>query len=138
VLVDKPGGIFWKTWDINIREQLLRNQLISPEDLSIYQITDSTDEAVKIITRFYRNFHSTRFVKDLFIVRLKNAPSKSALAALNEDFANIIIAGKIHVIKPTPEEIEDNDHLPLARIAFNFNRRDYGCLRQMIDVLNGL
>ena len=25
----------------------------------------------------------------------------------------------------------------LARIAFNFNRRDYGRLRQMIDVLNG-
>ena len=35
-------------------------------------------------------------------------------------------------------EIEDNDALELARIAFNFNRRDYGRLRQMIDVLNGL
>jgi hypothetical protein len=26
----------------------------------------------------------------------------------------------------------------LARITFNFNRRDYGRLRQLIDVLNGL
>jgi len=32
--------------------------------------------------------------------------------------------------------VADNDHLDLARIAFNFNRRDYGRFRQMIDVLN--
>ena len=138
VLVDRPGGTYWKTWDIHVREELLRNKLISPEDLNLYQITDSTDEAVKIITRFYRNFQSTRFVKDLFIIRLKHAPNAVALAALNEDFADIILEGKIAAIKPTPEEIEDKDELELARIAFNFNRRDYGRLRQMIDVLNGL
>jgi uncharacterized protein (TIGR00730 family) len=138
VLVDKPGGTYWKTWDIHVREELLRNKLISPEDLNLYQITDSTDEAVKIITRFYRNFHSTRFVRDLFIIRLKIAPSESALAALNEDFTDIIVEGKIQAVKPTPEEVEHNEHLELKRIAFNFNRRDYGRLRQMIDVLNGL
>jgi uncharacterized protein (TIGR00730 family) len=138
VLVDKPGGIFWKTWDKNIREQLLRAKLISPDDLSLYQITDSTDEAVKIISRFYRNFHSTRFVKDMLVVRLKNAPDESALAALNKDFSDIIAEGKISVIPPTPEEMEHSEHLELKRIAFNFNRRDYGRLRQLIDVLNGL
>jgi uncharacterized protein (TIGR00730 family) len=138
VLVDKPGGTYWKTWDSHIREELLRSQLISPEDLNLYQITDSTDEAVKIITRFYRNFHSTRFVKDLLVIRLKKAPNESALAALNKDFADIIVEDKIETIKPTPDEIEDNDALELTRIAFNFNRRDYGRLRQMIDVLNGL
>ena len=138
VLVDKPGGTYWKTWDIHVREELLRNKLISPEDLNLYQITDSTDEAVKIITRFYRNFHSTRFVRDLFIIRLKIAPNESALAALNEDFSDIIVEGKIQAVKPMPEEVEHNEHLELKRIAFNFNRRDYGRLRQMIDVLNGL
>jgi uncharacterized protein (TIGR00730 family) len=138
VLVDRPGGAYWKTWDKNIREQLLRDKLISPDDLNLYQITDSTDEAVKIVARFYRNFHSTRFVKDLFIMRLKNAPSESAIAALNEDFADIVVEGKIHAIKPTPEEVEDNDQIGLHRIGFNFNRRDYGRLRQLIDVLNGL
>jgi hypothetical protein len=34
--------------------------------------------------------------------------------------------------------VEDNEHVDLARIAFNFNRKDYGRLRQMIDVLNSL
>lgn len=138
VLVDKPGGTYWKTWDIHVREELLRNKLISPDDLSLYRITDSTDEAMKIIRRFYRNFQSTRFVKDLFIIRLKHLPTETALAAMNEDFADIIVEGKIQIIPPTPEEVESNDKLDLKRIAFNFNRRDYGRLRQLIDVLNGL
>ncbi|HEX7655183.1 MAG TPA: TIGR00730 family Rossman fold protein [Verrucomicrobiae bacterium] len=138
VLVDRPGGTYWKTWDKQVREHLLRDKLISPDDLNLYQITDSTDEAVKIISRFYRNFHSTRFVKELFVVRLQHAPSPTAIAALNEDFADIILDGQIKSITATPEEMEDNDHPELARIVFNFNRRDYGRLRQMIDVLNGM
>ena len=138
VLIDRPGGTYWKTWDKHVREHLLRDQLISPDDLNLYRITDNTDEAVKLITRFYRNFHSTRFVKDLFIIRLKHAPADTALAAMNEDFADIMNGEPIRHVKPTPEELEDNDHLDLHRIAFGFNRRDYGRLRQLIDVLNSL
>jgi len=136
VLVDKPGGTYWKTWDKHVREHLLRDALISPDDLDLYHITDNADEAVKVITRFYRNFHSTRFVKDLFIIRLKHAPTDTALEALNEDFADITLGPPIKRIEPMPEEREDNDCLDLQRIAFGFNRRDYGRLRQMVDVLN--
>jgi len=138
VLVDRPGGTYWKTWDKHVREHLLRDELISPDDLSHYRITDNADEAVKIITRFYRNFQSTRFVKDLFVIRLKYAPTDSALDAMNEDFADIVVGPPIKRIEPTPEEREDKDNLDLQRIAFGFNRRDYGRLRQLIDVLNSL
>ena len=138
VLVDKPGGSYWRTWDKHIREHLLRDQLISPEDLNLYQITDDADHAVKIITRFYRNFQSTRFVKDLLVIRLKNAPSPSAIEAMNEDFADLITGPAIKSIGPTAEEVADNDMVESPRIAFGFNRRDYGRLRQLIDVLNGL
>lgn len=136
VLVDKPGGTYWKTWDKNVREHLLRNELISPEDLGLYHITDSVNDAVKHIARFYRNFHSTRFVRDLLVVRLKNPPTATGLVALNEDFADIIHGEPCHLIPPTPEETDDDDHLELSRLAFGFNRRGYGRLRQLIDVLN--
>ena len=138
ILIDRPGGTYWKTWDEQVREHLLRDELISPDDLNLYQITDDTDQAVKIITRFYRNFHSSRFVKDLFVIRLQHAPSDSALAAMNEDFADINTGPPIRRIEPTPEEQEDSEHLDLPRIAFMFNRRDYGRLRQLIDVLNNV
>ena len=137
VLIDRPGGTFWKTWDKHVREHLLRDQLISPDDLHLYQITDDTDQAVKSITRFYRNFQSSRFVKELFVLRLKHPPGESALEAMNEDFADIISGAKLRRLEPTPEEVADNDSLDLPRIGFGFNRRDYGRLRQLIDVLNG-
>jgi uncharacterized protein (TIGR00730 family) len=136
VLIDRPGGTYWKTWDKNVREHLLRDHLISPDDLNLYQITDDTDQAVKLITRFYRNFHSSRFVKDLFVIRMKHAPTESAIQAMNEDFADIISGAEIRLMDPAPEEVEHDDHLDLPRIGFGFNRRDYGRLRQLIDVLN--
>jgi uncharacterized protein (TIGR00730 family) len=138
VLIDRPGGTYWKTWDRQVREHLLRDELISPDDLNLYRITDDTNQAVKIITRFYRNFHSTRFVRDLFVIRLKHAPSDSAIEAMNEDFADINTGAPIKRIEATPEERGDNEHVDLPRIAFSFNRREYGRLRQLIDVLNNI
>ncbi len=138
VLIDRPGGTYWKTWDRQVREHLLRDELISPDDLNLYRITDSTEEAVKIITRFYRNFHSSRFVKDVLVIRLNHAPSDSAIEAMNQDFADIFTGAPIQRCEATPEEREDNDQVKLPRIAFGFNRRDYGRLRQLIDVLNSL
>jgi uncharacterized protein (TIGR00730 family) len=138
VLIDRPGGTYWKTWDKHIREHLLRDQLISPDDLNLYQITDDTDQAVKIITRFYRNFHSSRFVKELLVIRLKHAPTDSALQAMNEDFSDLVVGAKMQRTDPMPDEVLDNDNVDLPRIAFGFNRRDYGRLRQLIEVLNSL
>lgn len=138
VLIDRPGGTYWKTWDKNLREHLLRSGLISSDDLFLYQITDSAEQAVKWVTRFYRNFQSTRFVRDLLVIRLRHVPSPSAIEALNEDFADIVSGEKIHVIEATREEMEDHDEVASPRIAFGFDRRQYGRLRQLIDALNGL
>ena len=57
---------------------------------------------------------------------------------MNEDFADLIVSGKIQAVPPTPEEVADDDNLQLHRIGFAFNRRDNGRLRQLIDVLNTL
>ena len=137
VLIDRPGGTYWKTWDKTIREHLLRTALISPDDLHLYNVTDDTDEAVKIITRFYRNYHSMRFVHELLVIRLKHSPTSTAIEALNEDFADIVAGENIHAIEPTEEEREDNQFLHLPRIAFGFDRRHYGRLRELVDVVNG-
>jgi uncharacterized protein (TIGR00730 family) len=138
VLVDKPGGTYWKVWQSQVRDHLLRAELISPDDLHLYEITDSPEQAVKIVQRFYRNYHSVRSVRELTILRLQNTPSASAIAAMNDDFADIISGEPIRLAEPTPEERDDEDHLHLARLAFGFNRRNYGRLRELIDTLNGM
>jgi uncharacterized protein (TIGR00730 family) len=136
ILVDRPGGTYWKTWDRHVRDHLLRNDLISEGDLHLYRITDDPAQAVRWITRFYRNFHSSRFVKDLLVIRLQRAPTPAILEALNDDFADLLAGEPIHLTEATPEEREDDDEVGLPRIALGFNRRDYGRLRQMIDRLN--
>jgi hypothetical protein len=138
LLIDPPGSTYWKTWDKHVREHLLRNQLISPEDLNLYQMTDSAEEAVRIITRFYRNYHSMRFVRDQLVIRLRHEPSPSALEALNEDFGDLAVKGSIRVSQALPEEDEDTEAQGLPRLTLAFNRRDYSRLREMIDVLNRL
>lgn len=137
ILMDRPGGTYWRTWDKHVREHLLRNGLISREDLYLYHVTNDCEDAVKVITRFYRNYHSMRFVKDLLVIRLQHRPTDSAIEALNQDFADIVTAGRIQSIEPTPEEREDDQFLELPRLALEFNKRDYGRLRQLVEVLNG-
>ena len=61
-----------------------------------------------------------------------------AIQALNEDFANIMIGSRMKAIEATLEEKTDDDELNRPRVAFGFNRHDYGRLRQLIDVLNSV
>jgi uncharacterized protein (TIGR00730 family) len=137
LLMDHPGGSYWKAFDRYVREHLLGNGLISADDLMLYQMTTACEEAVKIINRFYRNYHSARFVREWFVIRLKRTPSEAAIEGLNEDFSDILEAqGQIRIVQPFKEEIDDQDELSLARVAFKFNRRNYGRLKQLIDTLN--
>jgi hypothetical protein len=70
------------------------------------------------------------------VIRLHHKPSDSAIEGLNEDYADIITGEKIHLTGPTKEEQDDKDCLDVPRIAFGFDRRQYGRLRQFIDTLN--
>src|SRR5437763_345600 len=68
VMVDSPGGGYWGPWQDYVKNVLLKQGMISPEDLALYKVTDSVDEAVDEITRFYRVYHSMRFVKDELVL----------------------------------------------------------------------
>lgn len=138
VLIDPPGGTFWPKWHEHVQELLLRNRLISAEDLHLYFLTDDVEKAVQHIRRFYRNYHSSRFVGDLLVIRLNHPPGPTALEAINEDFADIITGQPLQVVAPLPEEVADKNCLDRPRVAFGFNRKSYGRLRLLIDRLNML
>ena len=62
VLVDHPGGNYWQGWDTYIRTHLLDRGLVSPDEPSLYTITNSVDDACHAISSFYRIYHSCRYV----------------------------------------------------------------------------
>src|SRR5262245_6425738 len=45
VLLDAPGGSYWRALDEYITDHLLRGRMISPEDLHLYKLTDNPAEA---------------------------------------------------------------------------------------------
>src|SRR5437763_2483715 len=54
VLVDEPGGTYWKEWLHFVEAVLLKDGLIAPADMALFKVTHSVDEAVSEITGFYR------------------------------------------------------------------------------------
>jgi hypothetical protein len=138
VLLDTPGGTYWRGWQRFVDEEVAGNGMIAPADRSLYCITDDVDEAVGEIERFYRNYHSLRYVGNRLVLRLRAAPTDEEVAALADEFADICLGGTIERARPFPPEVSGRDHLDLPRIAFRFNRRGMGRLRQLIDRCNTL
>ncbi|MBE9127592.1 MULTISPECIES: LOG family protein [unclassified Coleofasciculus] len=135
VLIDRPGGSYWKDWDAYIRKHLIKNGLVSPEDTSLYTITDNVDVAYEAIHNFYRVYHSSRYVGDRFVLRLKSEISDADVEQLNAEFSDLLVKGQIEKSKALPEELPD-ETAELPRLIFYFNRRDSGRLYQLLGVIN--
>jgi uncharacterized protein (TIGR00730 family) len=137
VLIEEPGGTYWKEWDKFIRGELLGAGLISPEDTALYFITQSAEEALEHIRRFYRNYHSCRYVRDELFLRVKHAPTPDELAQLNAEYRDICTSG---VIESRRTQVIDEETLvpEYPRVVLKFDRRNLARLRMLIDRLNTL
>ncbi|MCA1990779.1 MAG: LOG family protein [Coleofasciculus sp. S288] len=135
VLIDQEGGTYWQEWDAYIRNHLIQRGLVSPEDTSLYTVTDNLQVAYEAINNFYRVYHSSRYVGDQFIIRLKSELSNADVEQLNEEFSDILVKGRIEKSKALPQELPD-ETADLPRLVFYFNRRDSGRLYQLIDTIS--
>lgn len=140
VMLDAPGGTYWKSWQRFVREQLFDRGYVSPQDESLFFVTDNVEEACIEIEKFYRLYHSSRYVdrRRQLVLRLKAILSKDSIEILNQEFQDILSDGVIESCKPFPEENNEPDLLELPRLSLFFNQRDFGRLRQLIDRINDL
>lgn len=135
VMLDHPGGSYWKTFDAYVREQILAYGYIDQADLSLYRRVEDPLEAAAEIENFYRVYHSQRYIGSQLVLRLNSMPDASTLEALSEEFADIM-AGKIEPVEAAAVEIRDRDEPDRPRIAFEFDRAHVGRLRTLVDRLN--
>jgi len=136
VVVDSPGGGYWAAWDRFLRDHLLGNGLISASDFYFYKYTTDIDEAVEEVLRFYRNFHSYRYVGDQMVIRLQKGLSTQAVATINERFQDILTAGDFRIGSALRAEKNEPEIDDLPRLIFSPDRRNFGRLRQLIDFIN--
>jgi uncharacterized protein (TIGR00730 family) len=137
VLMDAPGGNFWKGLERFLHDSLLQSGLISPEDVNLYRITHSVEETVEEVLRFYRVYHSMRYVDDCLVLRINHPLSTEKLEQLNTDFSSILVKGSIELSEALPSELNEPEVAHLPRLVLHFNRRNFGRLRQLIDAING-
>lgn len=137
VLLDHPGGSYWKDLGEFIEKQLNAGGMISPEDVRLYKITNSVDEAIEETLNFYRVYHSMRYINDKLVFRLKAPLADSKLAYIQEHYSDILVDGTYEQTKALPEESGEPDLNELPRLVFHFNRRALGRLRMLIDCING-
>jgi len=136
VLLDRSRGTYWKTWQRYVEEHLLRRDMISKEDLALYKVTDNVDQAVDEITGFYRVYHSARYVRDSLALRLNRPLPEPLVAALAEEFGDIIERGGMTQRRAFPAERNEPEILHLPRLVFRFDRIHHGRLRMLIDRIN--
>lgn len=137
VCLDAPRSTYWSSWRSFLKKQLGDKHLIDPDDLGMVHFTHDPDEAVRYITHFYRNYHSSRYIGDRLIIRMKQPLSKDQLDEMNTSFKPILRKGKIQQFhKPFAEEENEPHTYGLHRLALYFNRRHFARLMKLIDRIN--
>ncbi len=139
VLVEPPEGTYWVRFVQFLKDELLSRRLISPSDFHLFRRIPSVEGAVDEIRQFYRRYHSLRYVKDSLILRLSQPLPAGSEDLLREDFQDILRpGGTIRLGPPHEEEKDESDCGNLTYLYVDFNRRDFGRLRQFIDAVNSV
>jgi len=137
VMIDAPGGSYWKDWRRYVEQELLTAGWVSPEDLSLFHITDDIEDAVAEIDRFYRVYHSQRYVAGKLVLRLRSEVPDKQFDAISDQFADVLAPGG-RFSRTDAHHHERNEPLlhELPRLKLDFNRRNFGRLRELIDWIN--
>ena len=136
VMLEVAGDPFWTPLMQTMEPLLTRHGLISESDTTLYSITDDIDEAVGIITRFYANYHSIRFVEDRLFIRTKREIPREHLEEMNNNFGHLSHDGVIAQSGPSQVELAENDHVEFNRLSLEYKAKGFADLRPLIDWIN--
>jgi hypothetical protein len=110
---------------------------ITASDFYLFERVDSVDAAVERIDHFYSRYHSLRYVDKQLVIRLASDIDLKFVKELKDQFSDILIPqGNIYLSGPLPAEADEPEIANLPRLVVDFNRRDLGKLRKLIDAIN--
>jgi uncharacterized protein (TIGR00730 family) len=134
VMADSRGSSYWSSVMKLMKKNMKHTGLVSKGDLSLIRHFQDVKGAVGELTHFYSNYHSSRFFKKGYLIRLNNKMSSPVMRRINRDFRDILKSGSFHRVGAAAgDNVKDPK---LARIYFHFDRVSYSRLRQLVDVLN--
>ena len=91
-----------------------------------YDRTDRAEDAVAEVLRFYRRYHSSRFVGESLVLRLNGPLSDDTLAEINAQFADLC--------QPRRQGISSGPHLARLEPASEGRRNEPGDMCALLHV----
>jgi hypothetical protein len=85
------------------------------------------------VLKFYSVYHSSRYVRDELVIRLRRPLAAADVQRLAGAYGKLIKTGTMVQRGPLEQE-DDNLHLP--RLVFTHTRREFGLVRKLIDDIN--
>jgi len=136
VLIDTPDGHYWTDWLKFIQDAVISEGYVSALDHRFFTLASDVETAQSALTGFYRNYHSMRMVGSRMVLRMHRGPSPQQLDEVRSRFSHFLTEGEIEMIEATGPERSSQDEVHLNRIAFHFDRRSYGDVRDLISTIN--
>ncbi len=136
ILLDPKGSTYWEGCMHFLKRHMEKEGLISKGDLALLSHYHDPKKAADEIVRFYSNYHSSRFFKGRYLIRMRRPASPKALRNMKSKYKDIIESGSFENFDHVEED--DNKDPKLHRIIFDFDRSSYSRLRCLIDTINSL
>lgn len=136
ILMDVENNPYWDGWLDFVESRMVKGGYISESDLSLIEHTNSAEKAIQIISKFYSNFHSSRWIGDTLYIRTQKELPDECIKVLNSDFKDICLSGSYDRSNAHTYEQDEPDLNDMHRISFKFNGRDCGRLREVINLIN--
>jgi len=125
VLLDQPGGTFWRRLEEFIQDEIIDGQYINKPDLALLRICDTAEGAVREVLNFFKNYREVRFTPGMASIRVHQLPNTDQLETLRKRFPIFV----------RDSGFRTNGH---DTLSFDFDGRNYVNLRLVIDFLNDL
>lgn len=137
VLLEPPGQTYWHGWLDFLKTELVGHGYINPTDLHLFKMVEDVPSAVDHINRFYRRYHSLRYVGDQMVIRLSEPLPAGVLERLSREFEDILVDGGVMRQGPAlPDEDNEPEIAALPRLILDFDKASFGRLRMFIDEVN--
>jgi hypothetical protein len=137
IMIDEPGGTYWERLCQFLEHELSDRGYISVDDFRFIEKLNRPADAVSRIRHFYSRYHSLRYVNEQLVIRLSTALDETKVNQLQNAYADLLVpGGGMRLAGPLEEERNEPALARLQRLVVDFNKRDFGRLRQLVDAIN--
>ncbi|GAX59834.1 rossmann fold nucleotide-binding protein [Candidatus Scalindua japonica] len=138
ILIDHIHSQYWNRMMDFVTRELYERGFVSRNDLSLLIRVNTIEQAVDKLLKFYRVYHSIRYVGDKTVIRLNMPLSREKVNKLNQKYSDILRSGEIEPTAPLPAELKTEEFLDLPRLVMDFDRHSFGTFHEMLWFLNKL